>query len=51
MLPKNERKTSALVATAKCCKYFVHSLDELKQRKIASEINWPENIACADSFT
>ena len=35
---KSERKTSALVARAKFCKYFVHFLEELKTRNKSSEI-------------
>ena len=34
----NEEKTSALVARANFCKHFVWFLEELRTRKIASEI-------------
>ena len=37
---KNEQKTSALVARANFREYFVRFLEELKPRKIASEIIW-----------
>ena len=43
ILPKNERKMSALVAWAKKFKYYVPFLEESRTRKNASEINRPFN--------
>ena len=41
ILPKNEQKTSTLVARANLREYFVCFLEVLKPRKIASKIIWP----------
>ena len=38
---KNEQRTSALVARANVCKFFVRFLEELRFPKGTFEINWP----------